>query len=63
MTDETAVQLFWSIALVIVFVLPLIIGAAYVELFAPKSRAWIRRVRGIEAGKRAQGQLRRAARP
>jgi hypothetical protein len=51
--DETAVQLFWMGAIVLGFIVPLIVGAIYIELLAPKSRAWLRRVRGIEAGKRA----------
>jgi hypothetical protein len=54
MTDEAAVQLFWMGVIVIGFILPLIVGAIYVEVLAPKSREWIRRVRSIEAGKRAQ---------
>jgi hypothetical protein len=54
---ETEFQIFWMLIVVVVFVLPLLVGAAFVELFAPKSRAWIRRIRSIEAGKRAQGRL------
>jgi thiol:disulfide interchange protein len=53
-SEEAAVQVFWLILIVLGFVVPLIVGAIYVEVLAPKSRAWIRRVRGIEAGKRAQ---------
>jgi thiol:disulfide interchange protein len=55
-SEEAAVQVFWLILIVLGFVVPLIIGAIYVEVLAPKSRAWIRRVRGIEAGKRAQSR-------
>jgi thiol:disulfide interchange protein len=55
-SEEAAVQVFWLILIVLGFVVPLIVGAIYVEVLAPKSRAWIRRVRGIEAGKRAQAK-------
>ena len=47
-------ELFWSLAIVVGFLLPLIVGAFFVEVFAPKSRTWIRRLRRLEQGRAAQ---------
>lgn len=58
MTDATAVQLFWVGVIVIGFLLPLILGAIWIEVIAPKNREWIRRLRANELGRRAQGRAR-----
>ena len=52
MTDAAA--LFWTCALLVLFVGPLLILAFFVEVLAPNSRRWIRRLRDMERGRQAQ---------
>lgn len=51
---NTEAELFWSLAIVVGFLLPLIVGAVFVEVLTPQSRQWIRRLRKLEAGRAAQ---------
>lgn len=46
-------QMFWSLAIIVGVTLPLLIGGMIVEVLAPKSRQWIKRLRGIENGRKA----------
>ena len=55
MTDATRVQLFYSLGLVVAVLLPLLVGAFFVEVLAPRSRTWLKRLRRIEQGRAAQG--------
>jgi hypothetical protein len=48
-------QLFWSLAILVAFLLPLIVGAFCIERLAP-SRKWLKRLRGLEAGRRAMAE-------
>lgn len=64
MSDASFVGLFWSIALPTVFVGLLIVGAWIVEHVVPwwrqrrlrADRQWVRRLRAIESGRKAQGR-------
>ena len=46
--------LFWMLAIICGVMLPLIIGAWFIEVLAPKSREWVRRLRQMETGRQAQ---------
>lgn len=52
MSDEV----WWFIALVTVFVLPLLVGAAFVEQIAPRARKSLRRLERIRRGRAAQAR-------
>jgi hypothetical protein len=52
--NDAKLQLIWVGLIVLGFMLPLIAGAIWVEVLAPKSREWIRRLHSIERGKRHQ---------
>jgi len=54
-TDATRVQLFFSLGLVVAVLLPLLVGAFFVEVLAPRSRTWLKRLRRMEQGRAAQG--------
>jgi hypothetical protein len=54
MTIDNAAGLFWMCVILLGFIVPLIAGAIWIEVLAPRSRSWLRRLHKLSEGRLAQ---------